>query len=730
MAAAQARPALGLSTRFALLLAAISLALVATVCLLWYQQGRGADAVIRHGSESLHQLAFSSLQRRGQDQVAQSAAALAAPLAAGDRAAIGRILGSVRRQTDVVYVYVFDAEGRIVHDGAGDASVGAPMDDPFAFQAIASPEPVVQWSDEVMDVAGPIRGDGGRLGGLRVGYGLERIAAQQAEAQAALGERLQDLSRRQMHWQVVFVLGAVAATLLLSFLLERWFVRPIRRLADAAREIEAGRFDVPGLLDGRDSRRRDEIGDLTRAFGRMSESVARHDRDIRSMAYSDALTGLPNRLALRELLDARLREQLDDGGQLALLFVDLDDFKRINDTLGHDAGDEVLGELAERLYVCVAEVGGESAALARFGGDEFIALVSGADMRQRAALLAESVIAALQQPFQVLGQQVVLGASVGITLAPQDATGAGVLLKNGDVAMYQAKLAGKHCYRFYSRAMDQAVGRRMQMESDLRGAWERGELSLDYQPIYQLADGHIVGAEALLRWKHPEHGMIPPSVFIDVAEQSGLIDLLGRAVIARACEDAARWVGADDDEEAPFIAVNVSARQLRSGDLPEVVAAALADSGLPPGRLHVELTETTILGDEIQAGALLARLRGTGVRVWLDDFGTGFSGLSHLRRVPVDGVKIDRSFVTDVLRDPDDLALTSAIIAMAHSLGITVVAEGVESEGQHDILRERGCDLAQGFWLARPMSAEAMRQLCRAGLRGYDAEPRLDTGSY
>jgi EAL domain-containing protein (putative c-di-GMP-specific phosphodiesterase class I) len=252
--------------------------------------------------------------------------------------------------------------------------------------------------------------------------------------------------------------------------------------------------------------------------------------------------------------------------------------------------------------------------------------------------------------------------------------------------------------------MDQAVERRVQLEHDLRGAWDRGEMSVVYQPLFQLADGRLTGAEALLRWQHPQLGMVPPSVFVEVAEQAGLIEALGRRVLERACQDAAAWQQAG--KPRPFISVNISPRQLRSGELPDVVGHALRNSGLQPEQLHLELTETAVLSDESQASALLTRVRGTGVKVWLDDFGTGFSGLSHLRRVPVDGVKIDRSFVADVLRDPDDLALTSAIIAMAHSLGITVVAEGIETEGQFAILRERGCDQGQGFWLGRPMAAE------------------------
>ena len=324
-------------------------------------------------------------------------------------------------------------------------------------------------------------------------------------------------------------------------------------------------------------------------------------------------------------------------------------------------------------------------------------------MRGKAIRLAEALVLSLSEPMLLHGRQVLLGTSVGVAIFPDDAGSASLLMKNGDIAMYQAKMAGKNCYRFYSRTMDQAIERRVRMEHDLRGAWERGELTLVYQPIYRTRDRVLVGAESLLRWNHPEDGAIAPSVFIDVAEQSGLIEAIGLLALRNACHEAASWPVPNGAGEAPFVSVNVSARQLRSGDLLRQVASALQQSGLPPERLHLELTETAVISDEANAAALLGRLRQLGVKVWLDDFGTGYSSLSHLRRVQVDGLKIDRSFITDLLRDPDDLALTSAIVAMAHSMGVTVVAEGVERAGQFELLRERDCDLVQGYWLGHPM---------------------------
>jgi diguanylate cyclase (GGDEF)-like protein len=556
-----------------------------------------------------------------------------------------------------------------------------------------------------MDVAAPVMIGNERIGGVRVGFDLRGLRNDQDAAVSDLRTRLDELGRRQLLWVVLLSASLLGLGVLMLWLIQRFLVRPIRQLADAAHAIEMGHFETAHAPV---STRNDEVGDLLRAFNRMNTSVARHDREIRRMAYTDALTSLANRLAFRETLDQRLLQMHGAGRQLALLFADIDDFKRVNDTLGHDAGDEVLLQFAQRIRDTVKRMGGPDAALARFGGDEFVILVepdtqAGHDARQVASRLAEALVAELGQPITVHDRQVFLGTSIGITLFPEDASGANSLMKNGDIAMYQAKVAGKNCYRFYSRAMDQAVERRVHLEHELRGAWDRGELSLAYQPVYRVSDNALVGAEALLRWQHPEHGTIAPSVFIDVAEQSGLIETLGPQVLRVACEDAVGWAAQRGDRDPLFVSVNLSPRQLRNGDLPQLVANVLRDTGLKPGQLHLELTETAVLGDEALASAMLSQLRTTGVQVWLDDFGTGFSGLSHLRRVPIDGVKIDRSFVADILRDPDDLALTTAIIAMAHSLGIIVVAEGVEREGQYQLLRERDCDLAQGYLLGHPM---------------------------
>ncbi len=693
----------GLHAKFMAVIGFAMAMMLGTVVLIWERQTAVQDDVLQLSRDATRMLVYDRLRQRGEAQVTQAADMLVNPTYYFDLDAIGATTRSILNQTDVSYVLVYDAKGSIVHDGSGDIpTFGQQMTDPLARRIVASDGLRVLKTDAVMDVSMPIRLGDQRLGGVRIGYSLVKIRAVEAHVNRKITERLDELGRRHLAWIGLLLLVLVSLAVLVGLLLQRALVRPIRGLADAARAIEAGDFNTALPSNGR----KDEVGALIRAFKRMADSIARHDRDMRRMAYTDSLTGLANRLAFRETLDHRLMQLRGAGRQLALLFADIDDFKRVNDTLGHDVGDEVLIQFAKRIREAVERIGGAASELARFGGDEFVILLYGeneqTDVRANATHLAETLIAELSRPIVVQDRQVFLGVSIGVTLFPEDASGATMLMKNGDIAMYQAKVAGKKGYRFYSRAMDQAMTRRVRIEQDLRGAWERGELSLVYQPIYRVADKALIGAEALLRWLHPVHGEVAPSVFIDVAEQSGLIEMIGPAVIHAACKDAARWRREGAGEL--FVSVNVSARQLRSGDFHDHALSALADSGLPPRLLHIELTETAVLGDEEQARQILASLRDMGIKVWLDDFGTGFSGLSHLRRVPVDGVKIDRSFIADVMRDPDDLALTTAIIAMAHSLGMTVVAEGVEKEGQYELLRARGCDLAQGYWLGHPMN--------------------------
>ena len=702
---------LGLRGQMLGLLGLMMFLVIIIFSMLWMNEKSNHRAMVSLTEVAMGSIDQENLKRKGEALVTRWAPDIANAIPRKDFAALQKKLNDLKKRNDVVYAIAFDNQGLIVADAGEENSNGKPMVDPLASAvttAVSENKIISQWNEKLLDISAPLLVAGKRVGGLRIGMVLDTQSASNISLLQPLKNNLKQSNDRHWRWLLATTIGMFVIALGLLYLLERHVISPVRDLSLATDQMEQGRYADVNLS----SNRADEIGGLTRAFARMSAGVARHDREIRRMAYTDSLTGLANRLAFREVLEARLLTLQAHSGELALLFIDLDDFKRVNDTLGHEEGDEVLNQLSLRVKNTLEKHGLPGSQVARFSGDEFIVLFLKSEIRNSSSELAEDLLAEVRKPLNSNGNPLYLTASIGITLFPFDANAAGVLLKNADIAMYQAKVAGKNCYRFYSRAMDQAVERRVQLEQDLRGAFERGEMGLMYQPIYNLIDDRIVGAEALMRWQHPRLGMVPPSTFIEVAEQSGLIEMLGRHALVLACNDAAMWPNTDKTQ--PFVSVNVSSKQLRGGELVDVVETVLASSGLKPHQLHLELTETAILSDENLASVMLSRIRATGVKVWLDDFGTGFSGLSHLRRVPVDGVKIDRSFVTDLLRDPDDLALTTSIIAMAHSLGITVVAEGIESEGQYAVLRERGCDQGQGFWLGRPMLAQEVAKLFTA----------------
>jgi len=703
------RIGLGLQARFLLAMAGALLVVGAIVALLLARQALNQREVLRVSGAVVSQVFDQRLRDQGISLAESLADTLVNPLYYSDLDAIGALVRNTVSQEAISYILVHDPEGRLIHDGTMEvAGYGRQMQDPLAPGAIHADKQLVQGSPAVLEVDQPIVIGGQRIGGVRVGMNLMPVLAKEAEAMQLLKQRMRDSERRQLGWVLLLLLSLVGFACAMGLYVQRTLVRPIGWLGQAARRIEQGDYQ----LEAQAMRLGGELGELMQTFERMSRSIARHDREVRQMAYTDALTGLTNRLAFREALDHRLHSARASGGGLALLFIDIDEFKRVNDTLGHEAGDEALLQFAQRIAVAVEQEGDDDTLLARFGGDEFVLLVGdGRDQASNtAARLAERLVQDLAAALDVQGREIFLGSSIGITLFPEDAGDATVLLKNGDIAMYQAKMAGKNCFRYYSRAMDHAVERRLHLEQELRGAWERGELRLVYQPVFRTRDRVLVGVETLLRWEHPVLGAIPPPLFIDVAEQSGLIQMLGPKVLHAACHQARQWPRNLIGEEL-FVSVNVSPRQLRNGDLVGEVASCLHTSGLAASRLHLELTETAVIGDEMLAASLLEKLHRTGIKVWLDDFGTGFSGLSHLRQVPVDGVKIDKSFIADLQRDPDDLALTSAIIAMAHALGITVVAEGVEQRAQFELLEQRGCDLVQGYWLSRPLESEDLVRL-------------------
>ncbi|WP_409341344.1 putative bifunctional diguanylate cyclase/phosphodiesterase [Paenibacillus sp. MBLB4367] len=422
---------------------------------------------------------------------------------------------------------------------------------------------------------------------------------------------------------------------------------------------------------------------------------------LNRLAFYDLLTGLPNRHLFKSRLNAALRQADRNRHATAIMFVDLDQFKYVNDNMGHDAGDQLLKVVTERIRNILPA----KAMLARMGGDEFTILLSETADSDEAAHIARSAIEAMQQSISINRNEVFLTTSIGIALYPNDAHNANSLMRNAEAAMYRAKEDGRNNFQFYRRQMEEdGTTERVRKEAMLRHAIDRDELVVYYQPRLNTKTGELVCVEALVRWQHPEKGMIPPNDFIPLAEDTGLIVQIGEQVLRKACRQRKRWT----DQGLPLfrVSVNLSTRQFRHTELPEVIEQTLKETGLSPDLLELEITETAAMQDAHYAGLMLHVLKETGLTISIDDFGTGYSSLSYLKRFPIDVIKIDRSFISGIHKDSDDAAIVRAIVVLAKTLKLEVTAEGVETSEQIAYLESLGCDEIQGFVIGKPMDAD------------------------
>jgi diguanylate cyclase (GGDEF)-like protein len=440
---------------------------------------------------------------------------------------------------------------------------------------------------------------------------------------------------------------------------------------------------------------------------RESETKLEHAQRVEYLAYHDALTGLPNRSMFSKALSQSISEAQRYKRRLAVAFLDLDRFKQINDTLGHEAGDELLKEVAKRLKGCTRE----SDTVARLGGDEFVVLLPELEDEKYAAIVAQKILAAAARPFNLMGQEFRVTASIGISTYPQDGLDEQTLTKNADIAMYQAKAEGKNNFQFYSEELNANSLERLTLESSLRHALERNEFRLYYQAKRDIASGRITGMEALLRWEHPDLGIVAPMQFIPIAEETGLIVPIGKWVLKTVCLQSIAWQR--QGLAALCIAINMTARQFLDEQLLADITSILAETGMDPRLLEIELNESLLIHNVENTLRILTGLKGLGVRIAVDDFGTGYSSLTMLQRFPLDTIKIDRSVMRDFFGTADDTGLADAIIAMGKSLSLTVVAQGVETKEQAEHLRLHACDELQGFYFKRPLPTDEFTQLLR-----------------
>jgi len=643
-----------------------------------------------------------------------------------DKADLRQILDSLDADRDIAYVVVLDAKRKLLASRVFGKGAQAPL--PPAALPEKKIDSAMRSIDgrQYLDLVAPILI--AKSGTPSAPHSSAAAVAEAPVGYLQLGmsfERSRDKLLSNLKGLIsvagLFVFVAVISTLLLT----RHLIAPIRQLMRAARAVGAGKLDVYVPVTSSD-----ELGLLTHTFNHMThrlsdaqaevatyqrtleEKVAQRTKELEiataqayKLAQHDILTGLPNRALLNQRLRQIIAQAARDGQQVACLFLDFDHFKRINDTLGHDAGDQLLQAVAQRLTSAVRE----SDTVARLGGDEFVVVLPGLDP-DKATFEIMNVITRVREsflaPFRLGDQTPTLTCSIGVSVYPIDAADPGAIIKQADTAMYAAKDAGRNAYRFYTADMNARVQARLQLETDMRRGLMDDEFFLVYQPQVELASGRACGVEALLRWRDPERGVIGPNEFIPIAEESGMIQALGARVLREACRQLMTW---HRHNMMLRLSVNLSVQQLQHDSWLSIVEDALHTSGLPARYLDLEITESVIITHPEKAVATLMKLKQMGVSITVDDFGTGYSSLSYLTRLPIQAIKIDQRFVHGLEQNKNDEAVIQAIIALSHSLGLRVIAEGVETVAQYEYLKGRGCEEAQGYLISRPLEEPELR---------------------
>lgn len=696
-----------LQARYSLIILALIIAVVVMLSTVLLFQFRNSTSEITEVSAgALKEELTKELIQRGTVTAGLLAENLAEPLYRYDMQSMHDLIEGRLSQQDLVYVLVHDADQRVVHDGTLEIDAfGTMLPETDAADG-------VRFEADIVEVYRPVLYAGQSIGGVRVGLTRAPIAAEIASMLQGMRNVSERGMRATLMSAVITAVIFVIAGMVLAIFVSRSLAEPIRRLARQASRIGSGDYSDTLAVN-----RSDEIGDLANAFRDMSRSLRASDGEVRYLAYHDSLTRLPNRARLKQFLAEAVARARRRDDRLALFFIDLDDFKRVNDTLGHKAGDKLLKEFSQRLRDSLREMDhidpdhedGQRDLIARLGGDEFTVVLEEVGASRDIAIVAQRILDALQVPVLLAGQEVVVGASIGITVFPDDGEGVDALLKNADVAMFQAKERGKNHFQFYNQSMDQTAGQRLALENDLRHALSRDELRVHYQPIMDTNTHSVIGVEALSRWQHTAHGSIPTELFVPLAEESGLIVEFDEWCLRTAARDLKRLHATGFRNL--YATVNISSVHFREQRLAELVAEVLAEHDLPSRCLRLELTEKTIMRNTRRAAEVLVALQALDVGVWIDNFGAGYSSLTHLTKLPISGLKIDQEFVRRIGRGANDRTVIATIIAMGHSLGMLVSAEGVEEQEQLDFIRKAGCDAVQGFYFSRALPMDELMQL-------------------
>lgn len=676
-----------------------------------YFFNQNSQKILKQSTVNITSSLLEQMKKRGFSVLDYLSEALVNPLYQYDLEATYRLLKPALDNEEILAVYVFDDEGKIFHDGNKFAlDFGLRLKNETASKTVLERQQV--YSTIINDrliIAQPIFIGDSLLGGLYLELTLQYIN-QDITVMANMISATNHKSLKQVSITLIgtaIVLSLVG--IVMSVMASSSLIRPIQTLVRHAERIGRGEYNSENQI-----RRHDEIGELANAFNDMGQNLKTRTDEISFLAYHDSLTQLPNRAMFIKQLGELIASYENAHKSFAVLFVDLDDFKHVNDNFGHRAGDNLLCEVANRIthnlrssdYVLnMFEDRPESEFVARIGGDEFLICLPNLTSKYDVSKVTNRLIQAISSPIMIVQEEVVVAGSIGIAHYPDDGNTADELIKNADIAMYQAKGNGKNTFSHFTSEMNDKIKYRSEIERELRKALsDLKQFELWYQPQFEMKNNQLIGAEALVRWRHPEKGIIPPDDFISIAEEIGLIVPIGEWIIEMACKQIKRWQTILPSHFS--IAINLSARQLYRQNAASVFEKLLRKYQVTSDRLHAEVTESLLMQDENEAKKTLDSIRQLGIQVWLDDFGTGYSSLAYLRHFQVDGLKIDRSFIMDIEENTYDRALTSAVIAMAQNLGISVVAEGVETEYQMKFLKHKKCNFAQGYFYSKPIPAD------------------------